>query len=51
MNITEGQKKWPDIKKQRLLKINSLTLINYGNRLNYRNNKLSRWWLKEGLDP
>tara|TARA_Y100000996_G_C22474199_1_gene623446 strand:- start:53 stop:1015 length:963 start_codon:yes stop_codon:yes gene_type:complete len=51
MNITESQKKWPDIKKQRLLKINSLTLINYGNRLNNVNNKLSRWWLKEGLDP
>ena len=35
MNITKGQKKWPEIKKQILLKINSLTPINYGNRLNY----------------
>ena len=51
MNITKGQKKWPEIKKQTLLKINSLTPINYGNRLNYRNKKLFKWWLKEGLDP
>ena len=51
MNITKGQKKWPEIKKQTLLKINSLTPINYGNRLNYKNKKLFRWWLKEGLDP
>ena len=51
MNITKGQKKWPEIKKQILLKINSLTPINYGNRLNYKNKKLFRWWLKEGLDP
>ena len=51
MNITKGQKKWPEIKKQTLLKINSLTTINYGNRLNYRNKRLFKWWLKEGLDP
>ena len=51
MNITKGQKKWPEIKKQTLLKINSLTTINYGNRLNYRNKRLLKWWLKEGLDP
>ena len=51
MNITKGQKKWPEIKKQILLKINSLTPINYGNRLNYKNKKLFKWWLKEGLDP
>ena len=51
MNITKGQKKWPEIKKQTLLKINSLTPINYGNRLNYKNKKLFKWWLKEGLDP
>ena len=51
MNVTKGQKKWPEIKKQTLLKINSLTPINYGNRLNYRNKKLFKWWLKEGLDP
>ena len=51
MNVTKGQKKWPEIKKQTLLKINSLTTINYGNRLNYRNKKLFKWWLKEGLDP
>ncbi|MFL2587269.1 MAG: hypothetical protein ACJ0QA_00515 [Flavobacteriaceae bacterium] len=51
MNITKGQKKWPEIKKQTLLKINSLTTINYGNRLNYRNKRLLKWWLKDGLDP
>lgn len=51
MEITLGQKKWPNIKNQKLIKVNSLTPINYGNRLGYRNDKLPKWWLKDNLDP